>query len=82
MCECRPRCYFTMQILQEGDNKMKKFDVYLTGRIGVQAPNQEDAEAMVKQKLNVIHPMFNIQIMITKEDYLDGGEEYKPEGTE
>lgn len=61
---------------------MKKFDVYLTGRIGVQAPNKEDAEAMVKQKLNVIHPMFNIQIMITKEDYLDAGEDYRPEGTE
>lgn len=61
---------------------MKKFDVYLTGRIGVQAPNKEDAEAMVTQKLNVIHPMFNIQIMITKEDYLDAGEDYKLEGTE
>jgi hypothetical protein len=61
---------------------MKKFDVYLTGRISVLAPNKEDAESMVEQKLNVIHPMFNIQIMITKEDYLDAGEDFKPEGTE
>lgn len=61
---------------------MKKYDVYLTGRIGVLAPNKEDAEAMIEQKLSVIHPMFNIQIMITKEDYLDAGEDFKPEGTE
>ncbi len=45
---------------------MKKFDVYLTGRIGVQAPNQEDAEARRKQKLKVIQPSGNRQGIMSK----------------
>jgi len=61
---------------------LKEFDVYLTGRISARAHDKEEAIKMVTKKLDVIHPMFNIQVMVAKEDYLHAGEDYKPEGTE
>jgi hypothetical protein len=61
---------------------LKTFDVYLAGRISARANNKEEATEMARKKLELIHPMFNIQIVVTKEDYLDAGQDYKPEGTE
>ena len=61
---------------------LKTFDVYLTGRISAKANNKEEAVKMVEKKLDLIHPMFNIQIVVAKEDYLDAGQDYKPEGTD
>jgi|DEB0MinimDraft_6_1074348.scaffolds.fasta_scaffold149420_2 hypothetical protein len=61
---------------------LKTFDVYLAGRISAKANNKEEAAKMVEKKLDLIHPMFNIQIVVTKEDYLDAGKDFKPEGTD
>ena len=61
---------------------LKTFDVYLAGRIAAKANNKKEAAEMVEKKLDFIHPMFNIEIVVAKEDYLDAGQDFKPEGTE
>jgi hypothetical protein len=75
-------CIYANFVERKKKMTLKTFDVYLAGRISAKANNKEEAAKMVEKKLDLIHPMFNIQIVVTKEDYLDAGKDFKPEGTD